>query len=178
MVQKGAEKMSKEKILANIRAAGVEEVGMPTPLKEVTVYEQPLMKFKEMAVAGGSAVFEVSSIAEIKQQLTDHYLTTLKQRWHINKPLRILSTLSAFEGLAEIDFSAETNPHSLQDVDIAILKATLGVAENSAMWVPEQTVRALPFICEHLMLVLEGHTLVHNMHEAYAKMGRGDSTLR
>ncbi|WP_158275348.1 LUD domain-containing protein [Pedobacter sp. HMWF019] len=60
--------------------------------------------------------------------------------------------------------------------DLALLhtlyiKGSFGVAENSAVWVDELAMvnRLLPFICEHLFIVLEEKEIVPTMHHAYQK---------
>ena len=61
----------------------------------------------------------------------------------------------------------------LEDIDLAIIRGQLGVAENGAVWVTEQElqVRALPFITQHLAIVLKMADIVPAMHDAYAKIG-------
>lgn len=57
-------------------------------------------------------------------------------------------------------------------VDLAILRAEFGVAENGAVWLDDRTLpnRALPFICQHLVLVLSASSLVPTLHEAYRRL--------
>ena len=64
------------------------------------------------------------------------------------------------------------DPHVLENVDIALMKAQFGVSENGAVWVTEAEykVRALPFICQHLAVVLSRQDIVPYMHEAYRKI--------
>lgn len=59
-------------------------------------------------------------------------------------------------------------------LDVVVLKGQLGVAENGAVWLTDKDCveRVLPFITQHLILLVERSTLVGNMHEAYAVMGR------
>ena len=66
--------------------------------------------------------------------------------------------------------------HSLQDVDVSIIEAQFGVAENGAVWVTEQDlkIRVLPFICEHLVSVVNAKDIVPTMHEAYERIGLAD----
>lgn len=66
--------------------------------------------------------------------------------------------------------------HSLQDVDVAIINARFGVAENGAIWVTEEDlkIRVLPFICEHLVAILEATAIVPTMHEAYQNIGSAE----
>jgi L-lactate dehydrogenase complex protein LldG len=60
----------------------------------------------------------------------------------------------------------------LNELDLAIIKADFGVAENGAMWINQNNLEipALPFICKYLIIVLEQTRLVSNMHEAYQRI--------
>ena len=55
--------------------------------------------------------------------------------------------------------------------DIAVVKGEIGVAENAAVWIP-QTVKykALYFIAEKLVIVLDKNRIVSNMHQAYERV--------
>lgn len=69
------------------------------------------------------------------------------------------------------------NPHALEDVGLAILEAHFGVAENGACWITEDRMgkRVLPFIAQHLALVIRKDSLVANMHAAYERIaGMGE----
>lgn len=59
-------------------------------------------------------------------------------------------------------------------LDVVVLKGQLGVAENGAVWLTDKDCveRVLPFITQHLILLIEKQTLVGNMHQAYAVMGK------
>ena len=66
----------------------------------------------------------------------------------------------------------ERDPHLLREADLAVLPASLGVAENGAVWVSERDIgpRVSPFIPQHLVIVLPKQELVWNMHEAYRRI--------
>jgi L-lactate dehydrogenase complex protein LldG len=85
---------------------------------------------------------------------------------------RIVSTLPSLADIAETSLQS-LEPHTLENVDLAIISAQFGVAENGAVWVTdeESQVRVLPFICQHLAAVLPKTELVANMHEAYQRIG-------
>ena len=77
-------------------------------------------------------------------------------------------------GCPELAVFAETgeryaDPHVLEDVGLAVLKAHFGVAENGACWITEDQMieRALPFIAQHLALIIRCQDIVENMHAAY-----------
>jgi L-lactate dehydrogenase complex protein LldG len=65
------------------------------------------------------------------------------------------------------------DPHALEGLDLAILPGVLAVAENGAVWVEGEAVphRALVVIPEHLALVVRASDVVHDLHEAYARIG-------
>ena len=67
-----------------------------------------------------------------------------------------------------------TDPHELEVVEFALLPALFGVAENGAVWLSEKEIgiRVLPFITQHLAVVLDARQIVSNMHEAYDKIGQ------
>lgn len=67
----------------------------------------------------------------------------------------------------EID--AETPDTTMETVDFAIVRGTLGVAENGSVWVYESAMvnRLLPFATQQLALVLEADKIVGDMHVAY-----------
>ena len=51
---------------------------------------------------------------------------------------------------------------------VAVVEGAFGVAENGAVWIPQNVKhKALYFIAEALVIVLDRHSLVHNMQEAY-----------
>ncbi|MGZ3757875.1 MAG: LutC/YkgG family protein, partial [Mucilaginibacter sp.] len=77
---------------------------------------------------------------------------------------------------AEIINDQSVLPHSFQDVELGIIRAHLGVAENGAVWIKEDLVnhRVLPFICQHLAIVLNRQSIVSTMHEAYEQIGVED----
>ena len=64
------------------------------------------------------------------------------------------------------------DPHTLENVDLAILRAHFGVAENGACWITEDRMieRVLPFITQHLVLVIRHNEIVADMHQAYARI--------
>lgn len=82
----------------------------------------------------------------------------------------LVSTIADVEG--NLDPYTIGDPLQLAGVDLTILQATLGVAENGAMWVSETEAvhRVLPFITQHLILLLDREHLVATMHQAYRQI--------
>jgi len=66
--------------------------------------------------------------------------------------------------------TSDQNALALEKVYLACIPGTIGVAENGAVWVDESQMvnRLLPFICQHLVIVLDARKIVVDMHEAYS----------
>jgi L-lactate dehydrogenase complex protein LldG len=56
------------------------------------------------------------------------------------------------------------------------MESHLAVAENGAVWINDTTVkqRALPFITQHLAVVVNRNDIVATMHDAYYKIADAD----
>lgn len=67
------------------------------------------------------------------------------------------------------------DPAELNGTELAIIDGKIGVAENGAVWI-EQNVkqRAVYFISEKLVILLDKNNLVNNMHEAYKQIDTGE----
>lgn len=84
-----------------------------------------------------------------------------------------MSRISFVEGISgSRSIQAGDDPHTLADVEVAVVRGVVGVAENAAVWLTEKEVvkRVLPFIAQHLVIVLHEKDLVLTMHEAYARL--------
>ena len=61
-----------------------------------------------------------------------------------------------------------TNPAELNGTDLAIIASKMGVAENACCYIEDNVRhRAVFFISEALVIVLNSKDIVNNMHEAY-----------
>ncbi|HBK31535.1 MAG TPA: hypothetical protein DDZ96_08140 [Porphyromonadaceae bacterium] len=58
--------------------------------------------------------------------------------------------------------------HTLIGIDLGVVKGEFGVAENGCVWIPQNVkYKALYFISEYLVIILDKHRIVNTMHEAY-----------
>ncbi len=155
---------SKEKILAAV----LENQPQTTPLPDVDAFkgedQHTLQKYIATFTSIGGKVFLVEDMITIKALISEHF--------DVNK--RIVTTLPALEDSAEL-YSATVDPHTFYDVELVVLKAPLAVAENGAVWLTEQLMgqRILPYICQHLAVVVSAESIVPTMHEAYIQIGEG-----
>ena len=125
------------------------------------------------------------------ENLPDQFIRSLQavggQAHHVPDPAAIqsrLAELPAYQnavlrcsvvpgvGESNVDLASIEDPHQLAQVDFAILPGEFAVAENAAVWVTNRHVRhqAVYFVIQHLALVVPVDQLVHNMHQAYARL--------
>ncbi len=113
----------------------------------------------------GGQVFIVENLTQIISLIRENF----------DPKARIITTLSELSGPFE-RLSTEADPHTFDDVEVAVIEAELAVAENGAVWLPEQRMgqRIVPYICQHLAVVIPAERIVPTLHEAYEKIGEGD----
>ncbi|MEO8236506.1 MAG: LUD domain-containing protein [Flavobacterium sp.] len=110
---------------------------------------------------GGESV-EVADYNEI--------LAFLKNNYPLDK--RIITTIPELSEVAVLDWKND-DPHTLQNVELAIIKAHFGVAENSALWVTDDILgqRVTPFIAQYLAIIVHKSDILATMHQAYKRIG-------
>jgi L-lactate dehydrogenase complex protein LldG len=124
-----------------------------------------LLAFTRMVEAIGGSAYLVSGF--------DRIATILHEQHPDAKRI-----ISGCPELAALPFGlgvtgvSNPDPHTLENVDLAILRPHFGVAENGACWITEDRMmeRVLPFITQHLALVLRRSEIVANMHDAYDRI--------
>ena len=73
----------------------------------------------------------------------------------------------------EADLNPDTvaEAKDLNGTDVGILQGELGVAENGCIWVPQtMKEKAVCFISEELVILLDRSNIVDNMHEGYKRI--------
>jgi len=127
-------------------------------MQQVTSYDDLLAKFTATLQSIGGQVLGLADINQI------HSL--------INEELTNGHTvLNAINGITD-DLNSGQDAITLEPVYKAFIKASIGVAENGAVWIKESQMinRLLPFICQHLIVVLEKDKIVSTMHHAYQQI--------
>jgi L-lactate dehydrogenase complex protein LldG len=83
---------------------------------------------------------------------------------------RVLSQIPEIPG--NVTLENVERPHDLEDVDFLIVRGEMAVAENGAVWVTDKDLkhRVAYFINQHLVMVVRKADVLHNMHEAYARV--------
>lgn len=113
----------------------------------------------------GGSVFVVDDLAAVNARLLENFDPTK----------RLVTTLPDLGEPFEV-LSKTADPRTFNDVELAVIEAQLAVAENGAVWLPEHRMgqRIIPYICQHLAVVVRAETIVPTLHEAYAQIGPGD----
>ena len=157
---------SREKILSAVIANQPDLVQLP----DLSSFERnapgSLEKFAEVLKLVGGLVYYVSSYAEVGKTLLSIH----------GENKKIISAVNEVAAYYDNEFLIAAKTADMQDVDIAILKGRFGVAENGAVWVTEKEMRqrALPFICQHLAVIVDGDNIVATMHDAYDLISKTD----
>ena len=138
---------SREEILGNIRKNTLFSFEKPSYEIDSIKYEDKLQAFCDMLkVAGGQPVFMSPDAKRIASNLPD--------------------VKCAVYNPDEIENSRE-----LKNTDLSVVSGAFGVAENGAVWIPLNVkYKALYFISESLVILLDKREIVHTMHEAYKRI--------
>jgi L-lactate dehydrogenase complex protein LldG len=160
--------MSRESILSAIRSKNAPPAEFPSLEERWITYPDPLAQFAAVIQSVGGTCHVVADLKELNSRLGE------LPAWQLAKQT---VSLVPGTGSSNIDVAAVSDPHELECVDFAILPGHFGVAENGAIWITDHGLRhrVLYFITQHLALVIKADQVVHNMHEAYAKLAGPDA---
>jgi len=161
-INKTTKMTSREEILAKVKTNQPEPKPLPADLSTVPGGMDSLTQFKTVLTTIGGAVIEVTDFEEIAQYIGQEF----------KDKKRLISTLPELASVTESGWENK-DPHSYEDVDLAVIKAHFGVAENAALWITEDLMhqRAVPFICQQLAVVVNKADIVATMHDAYSRIG-------
>ena len=156
--------MSRATILAAVRQAQ----GSPLPSPEV-----PMAALHALPNDAGLPDFIATLDLIGARVIRSHSFTEAATWLRENVPAHasLASNISDLPGT--LDLSSITDPHALDGIHTAILPARFGVCENGAVWLDETELgphRVLPFIAEHLFIVLRASDLVPTLHHAYERI--------
>ncbi|HWB26714.1 MAG TPA: LUD domain-containing protein [Chitinophagaceae bacterium] len=140
-----------------------------TPLPDISIFQlefdDVVQKYIDIFTSIGGEAYPVTGLDEVKN--------FVRQKFAADK--RIITTLPELNDIAELYSPADT-PHSFADVELAIIKAHLAVAENGAVWLTDEAMgqRIIPYICQYLIVLIGDSTIVASMHNAYTQIGQSD----
>jgi L-lactate dehydrogenase complex protein LldG len=151
---------SRERVLAALRAQTLPRVALPELAGPWIEYPDLLEQFRAaLARAAGSALLAPPGALRAA-------VAALPE---VRRAQRCCSLAPEVPG----NVPAPSSPHACADVDVLIVEAAFGVAENGAVWLDERTVpvRAGLFLTQHLVVLLERRRLVPHLHAAYERLG-------
>ena len=152
---------SKEDILKKYRANVREKFDMPdlSDIRAIT-YPDPLLQFMNMTKSVGGNAIEVAKGADVNALIRELYPDA--KEIASNLPEITIATRNPDEvGRAR----------DLNGTDVGVIRGMFGVAENACVWIPQQMKeKAVCFISENLVILLDKKQIVNNMHEAYARL--------
>ena len=156
---------SKEQILASIRQHTTERFAMPNLSKlehEAQTFANPVEAFsKALEQSGGHAALLP------KDETLGAFIAKLYPQ--AKTVANTITQLPGAEALPGKVFNPDevTNPAELNGTDLAIIASKMGVAENACCYIEDNVRhRAVFFISEALVIVLNSKDIVNNMHEA------------
>lgn len=130
-----------------------------------TRYDDPVAQFTTVLQAIGGTVLSVEKLEDA---------AALTAAISLNNGI-VVNGVAALGEVTLGQFSAATAV-DIEQVHTVVLRGTIGVAENGAIWLPESAMgnRLLPFLCQHLVLVVYENEIVHTLHDAYATIRTGE----
>lgn len=155
---------SKEDILIRVRQHVKTIYEMPDITLDAIQYADKVSQFVDvMKFVGGEAI-ELSEGADINREILSLY-----------PDAKVIASNLPEITIATINPDEVTTPYELNGTDLAIVPGEIGVAENGCVWIPQQVKeKAVYFIAEYLVILLDKKKLVNNMHEAYKQIASED----
>ena len=138
-----------------------------TPLPQIPDgihYPDPVGHFERIFTGVGGRCIRVHDEAALPEEF---------RRLEVAAKAQIIASRVDAIASRGVDPHSLNDPHELADVDVAVLPAEFGVAENGAVWIPGSALapqRAIFVIAQHLVLVLSASQIVSNMHHAYERV--------
>ena len=125
---------SREKILERIQATGGNISPLPALKANANVIPDLTSGFISVLEKIGGKVIEVKDWSSLREYVRQHFA----------EMKRIVSMLKELPWYIP---QLSKDPHSYEDVDLAILQGHFGVAENGAIWITDSLMgdRAIPF---------------------------------
>ena len=155
----------KEDILSKYRKNVKQKFDMPR-LDDIKAIKYPdtLKQFISMTETVGGKVVELKPNEDINEVIRGLYPDAKE----------IASNLPEIT-IATRNPDTIGSPQALNGTDVGVVKGVFGVAENACVWIPQTMVeKAVCFISENLVILLDKKEIVDNMHEAYRRISFND----
>ena len=159
--------MKKEDFLNKLRQNTHFQYDMPKEEIKGIEYEDTLKQFIEMTESvGGHVITDASAGSDINALVCMAYPDARVFASNLEEITMEGLKANAGNGAAAVELR---NPDTVAEAND--LNGTVGVAENGCIWIPQtMKEKALLFISEYLVIVLDKKNVVNNMHDAYASI--------
>lgn len=151
---------TKDIILSKLRSNVRETYDKPDLSFEKLEYPDPVAAFIQTATtAAGASVMEMKDGEDINDLIRRAYPDAKT----------IASNVAGVK--ADRNPDDVSIPQELDGTDVSVVAGTVACAENACIWVPQtMKERAVCFICEYLVIIVDRKNIVSNMHEAYSRI--------
>ena len=152
--------MKKEELLKKLRVQTHEQYDMPDMTIKGIKYTDTLAQFKTMTEAMGGKVVEAKKTDDLNLLIRNLY-----------SDAKVFASNLPYVTMAQLNPDNVAGAQDLNGTDVGIVEGEVGVAENACVWIPQtMKERAVCFISEYLVVILDKANIVDNMHEAYSRI--------
>jgi L-lactate dehydrogenase complex protein LldG len=151
---------SRDSIFQSIKEAKLRATPRPSLEINHTTYKDNFKEFENALKSVGGVASVLGKDESLEDFIAKNYDDIIK----IGTNLDI--------SIPHTKINSVEDEHELKDIDLAIIKAKFGVAENGAVWVMEEDNlnRVIYFIAKKLLIITPKNEIVSTMHEAYKKI--------
>jgi L-lactate dehydrogenase complex protein LldG len=152
---------ARDALLGRLRAQRVDPEPLPPLEGDWIRYPDARARFREAVSEAAGTVVTVGMGAPLAEVIAELDV--------VRSAARCCSLAAMVTGNME----PPLDPHAYRDVDVTIVLAEFGVAENGAVWIDDAAapVRAGLFLAQHLVVLLPQGEIVDNLHQAYERLG-------
>jgi L-lactate dehydrogenase complex protein LldG len=152
--------MNKEELFQKLRANTREQYDMPDMNIQGITYPDPFKQFAEMTKTVGGQLVEAKADDDINDIIKSLY-----------PEAKTFASNLSYITIAQKNPDTVAEAKDLDGTDVGIVEGKIGVAENGCVWIPQtMKEKAVCFISEYLVIILNKSDIVNNMHEAYKRI--------
>lgn len=152
--------MKKEDFLNKLRANTRQQYDMPEVKVDGIRYDDTYKQFAAMTQTVGGKIVEARK--------TDDLNTIIR---NLYPDAKVFASALPYITIAQRNPDTVGEAKYLDGTDVGIIEGQIGVAENGCVWIPQtMKEKAVCFIAEHLVIILDRQNIVDNMHEAYKRI--------
>lgn len=154
--------MNKEDLFKKLRANTREQYDMPDMHIDGIQYPDTFKQFVKMTEKVGG------NVVEVKKEEADDLDAVIKKQY---PEAKTFASNLPYIHIAQKNPDTVAEAKELDGTDVGIVEGKIGVAENGCIWIPQtMKEKAVCFISEYLVIVLDKNNIVNNMHEAYKRI--------